>query len=110
LSPTILIWFAGAQKPLLPVQEAEAEEDKDGKRDPKPVTYVYSFFHLIFALASMYSAMLLTGWTNARTEGQELIDVGWSSVWVRMTTQWVTAGLFIWSLLAPIIFPDREFY
>ena len=85
-------------------------EDKDQKTDPKPVTYVYSFFHLIFALASMYSAMLLTGWTNARTDGQELIDVGWSSVWVRIATQWVTAGLFIWSLIAPIIFPDREFY
>jgi hypothetical protein len=27
-----------------------------------PVTYNYSFFHLIFALASMYIAMLMTGW------------------------------------------------
>ena len=27
-----------------------------------PITYNYSFFHLIFALASMYIAMLMTGW------------------------------------------------
>lgn len=100
---------AGAQKPLLPVQGGD-EEENDEKMEQKPVTYVYSFFHLIFALASMYSAMLLTGWTNGRTDGQELIDVGWSSVWVRITTQWVTAGLFIWSLIAPMLFPDREFY
>jgi hypothetical protein len=26
-----------------------------------------------------------------------------------MTTQWATAGLFIWSLVAPLLFPDREF-
>lgn len=30
--------------------------------DFRPVTYNYSFFHLIFALASMYIAMLMTGW------------------------------------------------
>ncbi|MCO5604930.1 hypothetical protein L7F22_059105 [Adiantum nelumboides] len=97
------------QKPLLPIQGGE-EEENDQKDEQKPVTYVYSFFHLIFALASMYSAMLLTGWTNARSDGSELIDVGWPSVWVRMTTQWVTAGLFLWSLIAPLMFPDREFY
>jgi hypothetical protein len=30
-----------------------------------PVTYNYSFFHLIFALASMYIAMLMTGWGSS---------------------------------------------
>ena len=27
-----------------------------------PISYNYAFFHLIFALASMYIAMLMTGW------------------------------------------------
>lgn len=99
---------ADQQKPLLPVdgKDDEADTSKDG---PKPVTYVYSFFHLSFALASLYSAMLLTGWTNPKSDNQELIDVGWTSVWVRMCTQWITAALFIWSLVAPIFFPDRDF-
>lgn len=100
---------AAGQKPLLPIEGSNDEEDGT-KNEPKPVTYVYSFFHLIFALASMYSAMLLTGWTSAKVDSQELIDIGWTSVWVRMCTQWFTAALFIWSLIAPLLFPDREFY
>ncbi|GMH17525.1 hypothetical protein Nepgr_019366 [Nepenthes gracilis] len=98
---------AGGQRPLLPVEKAaEAEEEKD---KVKPVTYSYSFFHLIFSLASMYSAMLLTGWSTSVGEGGKLVDVGWPSVWVRISTGWATAALYIWSLVAPLLFPDREF-
>ncbi|KAM0849123.1 hypothetical protein ACQ4PT_053924 [Festuca glaucescens] len=95
-----------ADKPLLPFSKADEE---DTKEVAKPVTYSYSFFHLIFSLASMYSAMLLTGWSTSVGESGKLVDVGWPSVYVRMATQWATAGLFIWSLVAPLLFPDREF-
>ncbi|KAI5067857.1 hypothetical protein GOP47_0016202 [Adiantum capillus-veneris] len=45
----------------------------------------------------------------AGQDSEELVDVGWPSVWVRISTEWLTAGLFMWSLVAPLIFPDREF-
>ncbi|KAL0797849.1 hypothetical protein Bca101_053023 [Brassica carinata] len=96
-----------AGKPLLPL-DGKAEE-KEEKEQKKPVTYSYAFFHIIFSLASMYSAMLLTGWSTSVGESGKLVDVGWPSVWVRVVTSWATAGLFIWSLVAPILFPDREF-
>ena len=35
--------------------------DETAAGDQAPVTYNYSFFHLIFALASTYIAMLMTG-------------------------------------------------
>lgn len=35
--------------------------DETAASDLAPVTYNYSFFHLIFALASTYIAMLMTG-------------------------------------------------
>ncbi|CAN6980315.1 hypothetical protein IGI04_038552 [Brassica rapa subsp. trilocularis] len=95
------------EKPLLPL-DGKAE-DKEEKEQKKPVTYSYAFFHIIFSLASMYSAMLLTGWSTSVGESGKLVDVGWPSVWVRVVTSWATAGLFIWSLVAPILFPDREF-
>ncbi|KAJ8755485.1 hypothetical protein K2173_019283 [Erythroxylum novogranatense] len=98
---------AGAAKPLLPL-DSKAEEQEE-KEKSKPVTYSYSFFHLIFSLASMYSAMLLTGWSTSVGTSGRLVDVGWPSVWVRIITGWATAGLYIWSLVAPIMFPDREF-
>jgi hypothetical protein len=101
-----------------PIDEVSESDDDDapmmrrGKNDagrPKPVRYVYSFFHVIFALASMYSAMLLTGWGSKGMEGRDIIDVGWPSVWVKIVSQWVTAALYIWTMLAPIVFPDRDF-
>ncbi|KAL0397172.1 UNVERIFIED_CONTAM: putative serine incorporator [Sesamum calycinum] len=98
---------AGSGKTLLPLDKADEEHEE--KEKSKPVTYSYSFFHLIFSLASMYSAMLLTGWSTSVGESGKLVDVGWPSVWVRIVTGWVTAALFIWSLVAPIIFPDRDF-
>lgn len=98
--------ISGGSKPLL--EEAEEGKAKKEEKEARPVSYSYSFFHLIFALASMYSAMLLSGWTST-SESSDLIDVGWTSVWVRIGTEWVTAGLYIWSLLAPLLFPDREF-
>ncbi|KAF7845560.1 putative serine incorporator [Senna tora] len=94
-----------AGKPLLPVDGKEEGENEKSK----PVTYSYAFFHLIFSLASMYSAMLLTGWSTSVGESGKLVDVGWPSVWVRIVTCWATAALYIWSLVAPILFPEREF-
>ncbi|KAL0903151.1 hypothetical protein M5K25_027507 [Dendrobium thyrsiflorum] len=98
---------AGSEKPLLPFDKVEEQDMK--KEESVPVSYSYSFFHLIFSLASMYSAMLLTGWSSSVGESRKLVDVGWPSVWVRIVTGWATAALFIWSLVAPILFPDREF-
>ncbi|GIL51871.1 hypothetical protein Vafri_7783 [Volvox africanus] len=73
-----------------------------------PVTYNYSFFHLIFALASMYIAMLMTGWGSVSQE-KDRIDVGWVSVWVKTAAEWVTGLLYMWTLVAPALFPDRDF-
>ncbi|KAJ8440438.1 hypothetical protein Cgig2_006491 [Carnegiea gigantea] len=97
---------AGAGRPLLPLDKAGEEEETE---KAKPVTYSYSFFHIIFSLASMYSAMLLTGWSTSVGESGKLVDVGWPSVWVRIVTGWATAALYMWSLIAPVLFPDREF-
>lgn len=74
----------------------------------QPVTYNYSFFHLIFALASCYIAMLMTGWGTGAEE-RDLIDVGWVSVWVKIVTQWLTAATYCWVLVAPALLTDREF-
>ncbi|XP_077231531.1 serinc-domain containing serine and sphingolipid biosynthesis protein [Tasmannia lanceolata] len=102
---------SGAKKPLLDSNELEAgkEQKKEKETEARPVTYSYTFFLMIFALASMYSAMLFTGWTSTSSDSSDLIDVGWTSVWVRICTEWVTAGLYIWTLLAPVLLPDREF-
>ena len=75
--------------------------------DYSPVPYNYSFFHLIFALASMYMAMLFTGWGTASDMEKDRIDIGWASVWIKTGAQWVMSLLYAWTLIAPAIFPDR---
>ncbi|CAN8269606.1 unnamed protein product [Cochlearia groenlandica] len=97
---------SGGKEGLL--DDPEDGKKKNGEGEARPVSYSYSFFHIIFALASMYAAMLLSGWTDS-SESESLIDVGWTSVWVKICTGWVTAGLYIWTLVAPHILPDREF-
>lgn len=74
-----------------------------------PVSYNYSFFHLIFALASMYIAMLMTGWGTA-AQDKDRIDVGWVSVYVKISAEWLTGLLYCWTLIAPALFPSRDFY
>ncbi|KAL6757882.1 serine incorporator/TMS membrane protein [Haematococcus lacustris] len=91
---------------------AEARAASSGAKadttDFTPVSYNYAFFHLIFALASMYIAMLMTGWGSSMQD-MDRIDIGWSSVWVKTGSLWVTSLLYVWTLLAPALFPDRSF-
>lgn len=90
------------------VSRGTALPGESALEDFRPVTYNYAFFHLIFALASMYIAMLMTGW-GEQEQDKERIDVGWASVWVKLSAQWLTGLLYCWTLIAPALFPDREF-
>lgn len=82
----------------------DARQDNDGD----PVSYDYSFFHLVFALASMYTSMLMTGWGN-NDEKTDLIDIGWASVWVKFLAMVIAALLYMWTLVAPSVLSDRSF-
>jgi hypothetical protein len=59
-------------------------------------------------LASIYVGMLITNWTSASITTNTLIsnDFGF---WVRATISWTTALLYIWTLIAPKLCPDRDF-
>jgi len=105
---------AGAQSAAAeaPAQASVSRESASGAgkaaiQDYEPITYNYSFFHLIFALASMYIAMLMTGWGAVEQE-KDRLDVGWTSVWVKTGAEWLTALLYTWTLIAPALLPDRE--
>ena len=42
---------------------------------------------------------------SSSTTGQ----IGEASMWVRIISQWVTLALFMWTLVAPRCFPERDF-
>ncbi|XP_059048953.1 probable serine incorporator isoform X2 [Achroia grisella] len=70
------------------------------------VAYSWTFFHVVFALATLYIMMTLTNWYNPRSE---LSKENMASMWVKITSSWLCVGLYIWTLVAPAIFPNREF-
>lgn len=75
-------------------------------------TNSYIYFHIIFVFASFYLAMLLTDWgsTAARQQGT-FIDFrgGDVSMWIKVATSWIAIFVYNWTLIAPKVFPDRDF-
>ena len=87
------------------------DEATRGGPTPKPFNYV--FFHTCFALASCYVAMLITRWdlvSDNESDTDYVIDKSLTSMWVKMATSWVCHLLYLWSLVGPILLPDREWY
>lgn len=72
------------------------------------------FFHFVMMSTAMYMAMLCTNWGSAlqgpeQNVTTEAYDLGWASTWVKIVSQWATILLYIWTLVAPRLFPDRDF-
>jgi len=103
--------------------DASETDDEDSDADgtthvrERKVAYNYTFFHFTFFLAAMYLAMVLTNWEsvsvfagNTQSDSDTiLVDQGMASVWVKVVSSWLTLVLYVWSMLAPVCFPDRDF-
>ncbi|XP_031567780.1 probable serine incorporator [Actinia tenebrosa] len=95
-------------------ETGESEEDKPKHQkvyddEAITVTYNYSFFHFTFFLASLYIMMTLTNWYSPQGTDFNKLTSSWATVWVKMSSSWVCLGLYAWTLLAPVMFPDRDF-
>ncbi|CAI5689930.1 unnamed protein product [Oreochromis niloticus] len=92
-------------------EEAPAEEDGvrravDNEEDG--VTYSYSFFHFSLFLASLYIMMTLTNWYKPDTD-YHAMQTSMPAVWVKISSSWIGLGLYLWTLVAPLVLPDRDF-
>lgn len=91
----------------------EASPDEDGVRravdnEEEGVTYSYSFFHFSLFLASLYIMMTLTNWYKPNTD-YETMQTTMPAVWVKICSSWLGLALFLWTLVAPLVLPDRDF-
>uniref|UniRef100_A0A673HN38 Serine incorporator 1-like n=1 Tax=Sinocyclocheilus rhinocerous TaxID=307959 RepID=A0A673HN38_9TELE len=89
------------------------EVGKDGLRrvvdnEEDGVTYNYSFFHFHLLLASLYIMMTLTNWYKPDTTTQAMQST-MPAVWIKISSSWLGLGLYLWTLVAPVIFPNRDF-
>ncbi|KAI1283718.1 Serine incorporator 3 [Halotydeus destructor] len=72
------------------------------------VSYSWSFFHIMFGLATLYVMMTLTNWYKPDASGKDLTE-NQASMWVKIISSWLCATLYTWTLVAPIVLPDRDF-
>eukprot|EP01128_Nolandella_sp_AFSM9_P006945 TRINITY_DN3682_c0_g1_i1.p1 TRINITY_DN3682_c0_g1~~TRINITY_DN3682_c0_g1_i1.p1 ORF type:complete len:495 (-),score=108.13 TRINITY_DN3682_c0_g1_i1:52-1515(-) len=97
--------------------EESDDEDEDSLSEEEEESdipsYSYSFFHFTFMLASLYLAMVLTNWLSVSFDGGQIdsvhVDQGMAAVWVKAISSWATVLVYIWTMVAPILFPGREF-
>jgi len=92
-----------------PLIDEEAGEKKETDKD-EPVAYNYSIFHLVFALGAMYVAMLMTDWATVHNPGNSLgvVQSGSAAFWVKSASGLVCYAIYLWTLVAPIALPNRD--
>merc|ERR1711988_1787676 len=92
--------------------DPESRDDEEGGNDSERdgVQYSWSMFHLMFALATLYVMMTLTNWYSPGEEVTlDSISANMSAVWVKMISSWLCFGLYMWTLVAPLVLQDRDF-
>ncbi|KAH7884631.1 serine incorporator/TMS membrane protein [Phlebopus sp. FC_14] len=123
-SPRYQALLAAVEAGAIPASALDEDEDDDEDKDEdygdskdderSGTRYNYSWFHVIFAIGAMYVAMLLTDWNVVSKEqgpadSEEIVYIGRSetAMWMRVVSSWVCMLLYIWSLIAPVLMPDR---
>ncbi|CAM9823121.1 unnamed protein product, partial [Discosporangium mesarthrocarpum] len=109
------------QKPFIqrPVEDGEVESqaerrqesvaDRVGEPEPKDGGQGWRF-NIVMVLIAMYFGMMLTNWGSLNTSGESNDPKnGWVAMWLTASGQWVCILLYIWTIIAPRLLPDRDF-
>ncbi|XP_006618653.1 probable serine incorporator isoform X4 [Apis laboriosa] len=111
MSENILIKDNGADYTLVEGRTADSETGNETKvwdNEEDSVAYNWSFFHLMFALATLYVMMTLTNWYQPNSN-LDTLNANTASMWVKIISSWMCLGLYIWSLIAPAVLRNRDF-
>lgn len=110
MSESMLAKDTGAE-PYAPIAGNDGGESGDKKvwdNEEETVAYSWSFFHVMFALATLYVMMTLTNWFNPNSSLENL-HYNTASMWVKTISSWLCLLLYGWTLIAPVVLRDREF-
>ncbi|XP_069975521.1 serine incorporator 1 isoform X2 [Penaeus vannamei] len=72
------------------------------------VAYSWSFFHIMFGLATLYVMMTLTNWFTPNSDLTTLSS-NMAAVWVKIVSSWICLLLYGWTLIAPAVLTNRDF-
>lgn len=76
--------------------------------DEMLVDYNYSFFHFIYALATLYAMMTLTNWYQP-SQTLAFFNMSAPAYWIKIASSWLCLALFLWTILAPYFLRNRDF-
>ena len=97
------------------VSEISADVEKGGSgKEETAVFHITTptiVFHGFMIIVSMYYCMLVSNWGRPTLDNEDYdyFITEWAGFWVKISAQWTVSGLYLFSLLAPKIFPNREF-
>ncbi|OAA68516.1 TMS membrane protein/tumor differentially expressed protein [Niveomyces insectorum RCEF 264] len=83
--------------------------NRSGDDERGSTQYNYTTFHIIFFLATAWVATLLTMNYEDSTKDGDFATVGrtyWAT-WVKIVSSWACYALYGWTLVAPVVLPDR---
>mmetsp|Transcript_45648 Transcript_45648/g.58584 ORF Transcript_45648/g.58584 Transcript_45648/m.58584 type:complete len:126 (-) Transcript_45648:373-750(-) len=70
----------------------------------------YWKFNAVMALIGCYWCCVLTDWGNAGGGASAASPTaGTTAMWMNVSASWVCMIIYIWTLVAPLLFPDRDF-
>lgn len=113
---------AAVEQGSLPASALDEDSDDEdgavrtgsGGDDEKGATqYSYSFFHIIFLMATAWTATLLTMSVEkgqGEEEGFQPVGRTYAASWVKIFSAWACYGIYTWTLVAPWLLPDRFDY
>lgn len=88
--------------------ESPSNPPPSSDEESHSVRYSYSLFHIIFFLATQYVATLLTiNVSDDNVDGFVPVGRTYFSSWLKIISSWVCFLLYGWSLIAPVLWPDR---
>ena len=96
-------------------KDEESPSNGDGVEDeeegPVPNTFSNNWkLNLALAVVTCWFSMALTGWGSIQANGTVTNpQVGKVNMWIIIASQWVALLLYLWTLVAPKLFPDRDF-
>lgn len=77
--------------------------------DPKYLSNSWKL-NAILALVACWMSMALTNWGSIYGNGDAANpQVGETGMWMIIASQWLVMSLYLWTLVAPRLFPNREF-
>jgi len=87
--------------------KANGEGGHDGGEEVESESFLT--YHFVMLIITVYVSMMLTDWGTPAAAQNQKYNLGYASAWLQMSANWICSILYLWTLVAPKLFPNRDF-